>query len=113
MIRHWIRFQHLDTVRFGTIEGDKIRIFKGDMFDSPRRTDLAVNLDEVEVLTPCVPARCWRCGTIPRAWPEAGPGAPGRAAYLMKPSTSYLAPGGTIRKPLCEARWRSRASWRS
>ena len=57
MIRHWIRFQHLDTIRFGTLEGDKIRIFKGDMFDSPRRTDMAVNLNEVEVLTPSVPGK--------------------------------------------------------
>lgn len=105
MIRHWIRFQHLDTIRFGTIEGDKIRIFKGDMFDSPRRTDLALNLDEVEVLAPVVP------GKVLAMWnnfhalgQKLGLAAPSEPLYLMKPPTSYLAPGGTIRKPLCDGK---------
>ena len=105
MIRHGIRFQHLDTIRFGTLEGDKIRIFKGDMFDSPRRTDMAVNLNEVEVLTPSVP------GKVLAMWnnfhalgQKLGLAPPAEPLYLMKPSTSYLAPGGTIRKPLCEGK---------
>ena len=105
MIRHWIRFQHLDTVRFGTIEGDKIRIFKGDMFDSPQRTDLSVNLDEVEVLTPSVPGKVlamWN--NVHALGQKLGPEPPSEPLYLMKPPTSYLAPGGTIRKPRCEGK---------
>jgi 2-keto-4-pentenoate hydratase/2-oxohepta-3-ene-1,7-dioic acid hydratase in catechol pathway len=105
MIQRWIRFLHLDTVRFGTIEGDKIRVFKGDMFDSPSRTDIAINLADVTVLTPVVP------GKVLAMWnnfhalgQKLGLAPPPEPLYLMKPSTSYLAPGGTIRKPRVDAK---------
>jgi 2-keto-4-pentenoate hydratase/2-oxohepta-3-ene-1,7-dioic acid hydratase in catechol pathway len=105
MVRHWIRFQHLDTVRFGTIEGDKIRVFKGDIFDCPQRTDLVINRAEVDVLTPVVP------GKILAMWnnfhalgQKLGLAPPPEPLYLMKPGTSCLAPGGTIRKPRCEGK---------
>jgi 2-keto-4-pentenoate hydratase/2-oxohepta-3-ene-1,7-dioic acid hydratase in catechol pathway len=100
MIQHWLRFQHLDTIRFGTIEGDKIRVFKGDMFDHPQRTDIAIKLSEVTVLTPVVP------GKVLAMWnnfhalgKKLGLAPPAEPLYLMKPRTSYLAPGGTIRQP--------------
>ncbi|WP_296942569.1 fumarylacetoacetate hydrolase family protein [uncultured Massilia sp.] len=105
MIQRWIRFLHLDTVRFGTLEGDKIRVFKGDMFDGPSRTDIAINLAEVTVLTPVVP------GKVLAMWnnfhalgKKLGLAPPPEPLYLMKPPTSYLAPGGTIRKPRIDAK---------
>nr|WP_314544948.1 fumarylacetoacetate hydrolase family protein [uncultured Massilia sp.] len=105
MIQHWIRFLHLDTVRFGTLEGDKIRVFKGDMFDHPQRTDIAIRLADVTVLTPVVP------GKVLAMWnnfhalgQKLGLAPPPEPLYLMKPPTSYLAPGGTIRKPRTDAK---------
>lgn len=105
MIQRWIRFLHLDTVRFGTLEGDKIRVFKGDMFDSPSRTDIAINLADVTVLTPVVP------GKVLAMWnnfhalgKKLGLAPPPEPLYLMKPPTSFLAPGGTIRKPRTDAK---------
>ena len=105
MVQHWIRFLHLDTIRFGTLEGDKIRVFKGDMFDSPSRTDIAISLAEVTVLTPVVP------GKVLAMWnnfhalgKKLGLEPPPEPLYLMKPATSYLAPGGTIRKPRVDAK---------
>ncbi|MGJ9416446.1 fumarylacetoacetate hydrolase family protein [Massilia sp. CMS3.1] len=105
MIQHWIRFQHLDTVRFGTIEGDKIRIFKGDMFDSPRRTDHAIGLAEVKVLAPVVPGKVLAMWNNYHALGQKlGLAPPAEPLYLMKPPTSYLAPGGTIRRPPSEGK---------
>ncbi len=105
MVQHWIRFLHLDTVRFGTLEGEKIRVFKGDMFDSPSRTDIAINLADVTVLTPVVP------GKVLAMWnnfhalgQKLGLAPPPEPLYLMKPPTSFLAPGGTIRKPRVDAK---------
>jgi len=105
MVQHWIRFLHLDTVRFGTLEGDKIRVFKGDMFDSPSRTDIAINLADVTVMTPVVP------GKVLAMWnnfhalgQKLGLAPPPEPLYLMKPPTSFLAPGGTIRKPRVDAK---------
>lgn len=105
MIERWIRFQHLDTVRFGTLEGDKIRVYKGNMFDRPEATDIAIKLSEVTVLTPVVP------GKVLAMWnnfhalgKKLGLAPPPEPLYLMKPPTSFLAPGGTIRKPACEGK---------
>jgi 2-keto-4-pentenoate hydratase/2-oxohepta-3-ene-1,7-dioic acid hydratase in catechol pathway len=100
MIQHWIRFLHLDTVRFGTIEGDKIRVFKGDMFDNPQRTEIAIRLAEATVLTPVVPGKVLALWNNYHALGrKLGLAPPAEPLYLMKPATSCLAPGGTIRKP--------------
>ena len=105
MIERWIRFQHLDTIRFGTLEGEKIRVYKGDMFNRPEPTDIAIKLSEVKVLTPVVP------GKVLAMWnnfhalgKKLGLAPPAEPLYLMKPSTSFLAPGGTIRKPACDGK---------
>lgn len=105
MIQHWIRFQHLDTIRFGTLEGDKIRVFKGDMFDGPRRTDIAISLAEVTLLTPVVPGKVLALWNNFRALGQKlGLASPSEPLYLMKPPNTYLAPGGTIRKPALDAK---------
>ena len=56
MIKRWLRFQHFVTVRFGTVEADKIRIYQGDMFDAPEPTDYTLRLSDVTLLTPVVAA---------------------------------------------------------
>jgi 2-keto-4-pentenoate hydratase/2-oxohepta-3-ene-1,7-dioic acid hydratase in catechol pathway len=105
MVQHWIRFLHLDTVRFGTLEGDKIRVFKGDMFDSPSRTDIAIGLADVTLLTPVVPGKVLAMWNNYHALGQKlGLAPPAEPLYLMKPATSTLAPGGTIRKPRVDAK---------
>lgn len=103
MIRRWLRFHHLDTVRFGTLEGDKIRVYKGDMFDAPEPTSITMNLAEVKLLTPVVP------GKVLAMWNnfhalgrKLGLAPPPEPLYLLKAPNSYLNPGETIRKPLCD-----------
>jgi 2-keto-4-pentenoate hydratase/2-oxohepta-3-ene-1,7-dioic acid hydratase in catechol pathway len=93
MVAHWIRFQHLDTVRFGTVEGDKIRVFKGDMFDRPQATSIAISLADVTVLTPVVPGKVLAVADNFHALGGPPPDAP---PYVLKPPTAMLAPGGVI-----------------
>jgi 2-keto-4-pentenoate hydratase/2-oxohepta-3-ene-1,7-dioic acid hydratase in catechol pathway len=105
MILHWLRFQHLDTVRFGTLEGEKIRVFKGDMFDRPWRTDIAINLADVTLLTPVVPGKVLALWNNYHALGQKlGLAPPAEPLYLMKPPNAWLAPGGTIRKPRIDAK---------
>jgi 2-keto-4-pentenoate hydratase/2-oxohepta-3-ene-1,7-dioic acid hydratase in catechol pathway len=105
MIQHWIRFLHLDTVRFGTLEGDKIRVFKGDMFDSPRRTDIAIGLAETTPLIPVVPGKVLAMWNNYRALGQKlGLAPPNEPLYLLKPPNTYLAPGAAIRKPRVDAK---------
>lgn len=103
MIRRWLRFHHLDTVRFGTLEGEKIRVYKGDMFDAPEPTNITMTLSEVKLLTPVVP------GKVLAMWnnfhalgKKLGLAPPPEPLYLLKTPNSYLNPGETIRKPLCD-----------
>jgi 2-keto-4-pentenoate hydratase/2-oxohepta-3-ene-1,7-dioic acid hydratase in catechol pathway len=105
MIKRWIRFQHRDTIGFGTLEGDKIRVCEGDMFDRPECTDIAISLADVTVLTPVVP------GKVLAMWnnfhalgKKLGLAPPAEPLYLMKPPNSFLAPGAVIRKPACEGK---------
>jgi 2-keto-4-pentenoate hydratase/2-oxohepta-3-ene-1,7-dioic acid hydratase in catechol pathway len=105
MITRWLRFQHFDTVRFGTVEADKIRIYQGDMFNAPTPTDYTLRLGEVQLLTPSVP------GKVLAMWnnfhalgAKLGLSPPPEPLYLIKPANSFLASGGTIRQPLCEGK---------
>jgi hypothetical protein len=57
MIQRWLRFTHLDKTCFGTLEGNKIRIYEGDMLNDPQPTDRSTTLGEVKLLTPVVPGK--------------------------------------------------------
>ena len=105
MIQRWIRFQHKDTVGFGTLEGDKIRLYQGDMFNAPESTGESVRVDDVTVLAPLVP------GKILAMWnnfhalgKKLGIAPPAEPLYLVKTPNTLLAPGGKIRQPLCEGK---------
>lgn len=105
MIQRWLRFLHIDTIRFGTLEGEKIRVYKGDMFDAPEPTNITMKLAEVTVLTPVVP------GKVLAMWNnfhalgrKLGLEPPAEPLYLLKTPNSYLNPGETIRKPLTDAK---------
>jgi 2-keto-4-pentenoate hydratase/2-oxohepta-3-ene-1,7-dioic acid hydratase in catechol pathway len=100
MIQRWLRFHHLDTIRFGTIEGDKIRVYKGDMFDAPELTDITRQLAEVKLLMPVVP------GKVLAMWnnfhalgKKLALEPPAEPLYLLKTPNSYLDPNDTIRQP--------------
>jgi 2-keto-4-pentenoate hydratase/2-oxohepta-3-ene-1,7-dioic acid hydratase in catechol pathway len=105
MIRRWLRFHHQGATGFGTVEGGKIRVFEGDMFDRPEATSVSLHLAEVKVLMPVVP------GKVLAMWNnfhalgrKLGIGPPAEPLYLIKPPNSYLDPEATIRKPLCEGK---------
>lgn len=105
MIQRWLRFHHLDTIRFGTIEGEKIRVYKGDMFDDPVLTDITLQLAEVKLLMPVVP------GKVLAMWnnfhalgKKLGLEPPAEPLYLLKTPNSYLDPNETIRQPRCDGK---------
>lgn len=100
MINRWLRFRHIDVIRFGTLEGDKVRVYKGDMYDAPEPTSITFSLGEVEVLMPAVP------GKVIAMWNnfhalgrKLGLEPPAEPLYLIKSPNAYLDPGATIRRP--------------
>jgi 2-keto-4-pentenoate hydratase/2-oxohepta-3-ene-1,7-dioic acid hydratase in catechol pathway len=97
---HWVRFADGAQVRFGTLEGQRVRVCEGDMFEAPSPTDRVLPLDSVRLLTPVEPTKIIALWNNFRALGDklklADPAEP---LYLIKSPNSYLEPGGTIRKP--------------
>src|SRR5258706_8786369 len=105
MVQRWLRFHHHDTVGFGTLEGEKIRVFQGDMFGDPEPTHMTMLLNEVKVLMPAVPGKVLALWNNFRALGQTlGLDTPAEPLYLVKTPNSYLNPNETIRKPLCDGK---------
>jgi 2-keto-4-pentenoate hydratase/2-oxohepta-3-ene-1,7-dioic acid hydratase in catechol pathway len=96
----WVRFVEAGAVRFGTLEGDRVRLWHGDMFDYPERGDRTVALAGVRLLTPVQPSKVIALWNNFRALGDKlGLPVPAEPLYLVKTPNSYLEPGGTIRHP--------------
>ena len=97
---HWVRFADGAQVRFGTLEGQRVRVCEGDMFEAPSPTDRVLPLDSVRLLTPVEPTKIIALWNNLHALGEKLKLAhPAEPLYLIKSPNSYLEPGGTIRKP--------------
>jgi len=101
----WVRFNHDDTVGFGTLAGDAIQVFEGDLFDSPRPTGRTLALAEVKLLRPCEPGKVIALYNNFRPWlAKLGVAAPAEPLYFLKPPSAYLNPGETIPRPFADTR---------
>ncbi len=97
---HWIRFEHDDAIGFGTLSQDTITVHTGDMFQTPVATGDTLGVDDVTVLTPTVPGKLLALWNNSRAMAEKmNQAEPSEPLYIIKANGSYLATGGTIRKP--------------
>lgn len=97
---NWVRFEKDGATGFGVLEGDSIAVHDGDMFADTAATGETVALDAVTLLTPCVPGKFIALWNNSRSAAEKqGLDQPEYPLFFLKPSTTYLAPGGVIRKP--------------
>ena len=99
-MKTWVRFQQGDAVKFGTLEGDPISVYNGNMFDNPQPAGESVKLADVKLLTPCSPSKMillWNNFYALSA--KLGVAIPEEPLYLLKPSTAYIADGDVVRKP--------------
>lgn len=98
---HWIRFEHHNDTRFGTLQNDTITIHRGDMFTAAEPTSETVSLHEVKILTPTAASKMvalWNnfyalAAKFKLTIPE-------EPFYFIKSTGSFLAPGETIRRPV-------------
>ena len=56
-LRHWARFEAAGHTRFGTLEGDQITEYRGDMFGAPEATGQVFALNSVRLLHPMQPTK--------------------------------------------------------
>jgi 2-keto-4-pentenoate hydratase/2-oxohepta-3-ene-1,7-dioic acid hydratase in catechol pathway len=100
-VARWLRFEQGKRTGFGTVEDGRIAVHEGDMFAGPSATGETVALDAVTVMTPCVPGKMvalWNnFHALARKLDLAPPEEP---LYFLKATTSFLAAGQTIRRPV-------------
>lgn len=105
MSNHWVRFRDGNTIRFGTLEGERVRICEGDMFAGATPTDRTLPLAGVQLLTPVQPTKIIALWNNFHALGEKLKLAvPAEPLYLIKAPNSYLDPDGIIRKPAREGK---------
>lgn len=96
----WIRFDKGGNAGFGTLIGDAIAVFEGDMFGIATPTGETLTLAETSLLTPCVPSKIVALWNNSKSAAEKqGLEQPADPLFFLKGPNTYLAPGGTIRKP--------------
>ena len=97
---NWVRFETDGVTGIGTLEGDSIAVHDGDMFAESMATGETLAREAVALLTPCVPGKFIALWNNSRSAAEKqGLDQPEYPLFFLKPSTTYLAPGGVIRKP--------------
>ena len=96
----WIRFAADGETGFGTLDGDMITPYEGDLFGAHRPTGARIRRSAVRLLTPCTPSKMiglWN-NFHERAVLE-GLQAPEHPLYFLKPANSYAGDGDPIPRP--------------
>jgi 2-keto-4-pentenoate hydratase/2-oxohepta-3-ene-1,7-dioic acid hydratase in catechol pathway len=97
----WVRFKHQDQVRFGTLDGDRVHVHRGDIYAAPEATGQVVALGNVDLLTPTAPRKViglWN--NFHALAKKLNLPDPAEPLYFLKAPNACLAPNGVIRKPL-------------
>src|SRR5581483_3921464 len=95
--QRWLRYQRRGDVAFGTLDGDTIERFEGDMFDNPAATGEIVGLADVTLLPPTQPAKLiglWN--NFAALGQKLNLAVPPEPLYFLKSSNTYIASGETI-----------------
>lgn len=94
----WMRFVHKDRLGFGTLEGDSIAVYEGDLFSNPVPTGHRLARAEVTLAMPCDPSKMiclwnnFHAAAAKFNWKE-----PEEPLYFLKAQSAYQQ--GDIRIP--------------
>lgn len=88
----WLRFASKGRTGFGTLDGDTVAVYSGDMFGACAPSGEHVAAAEIEWLTPCVPGKMIGLWNNFRAAAEKnGNAIPPEPLYFIKGANSYCA----------------------
>ena len=103
--RQWMRFRHAGKTGFGTLAGNTVHEWRGDMFGECAPTGVIIGLAEVQWLTPTQPSKVIALWNNFKALGEKLQLAvPAEPLYLLKAPNSYQAHEAPIRKPACDGK---------
>ncbi|MDD3866764.1 MAG: fumarylacetoacetate hydrolase family protein [Eubacteriales bacterium] len=97
----YVRYMtHDKIIGYGILEEGQIRELSGSFFETSERTGISLQLDDVHLLTPCIPGKIFCIGlNYPDHIKELGLKTPERPAGFLKPSSSVIHPGEAIEIP--------------
>ncbi|PZW38947.1 2-keto-4-pentenoate hydratase/2-oxohepta-3-ene-1,7-dioic acid hydratase in catechol pathway [Humitalea rosea] len=96
----WVRFRHGEATGFGLLDGERIHVHAGDMFEAPRSTGEVVSLADARLLAPVVPGAfigLWN--NFFEAAAKQGNAIPTEPLWFLKSPRSFAGPGDPIRPP--------------
>ncbi|KNZ30697.1 MAG: 2-hydroxyhepta-2,4-diene-1,7-dioate isomerase [Methylibium sp. NZG] len=103
--QRWVRFRHDGAVGFGTLVGDTVQVFEGDLFNQPRATGATLRLADVKLLRPVEPSKVIALYNNFRPWlAKLKVERPAEPLYFLKAPNAWLDPGETIPRPTCDTR---------
>ena len=97
---YWVRFEYEGAVCIGTLEGEIIEEYKGELLGKTEKTGRKLKLKDVKLLAPVEPRNVlalWN-NFYERAAAEKGQ-IPKVPLYFMKPTNSVIGPGEKIMQP--------------
>lgn len=97
---HWLRYKYKGKPGFGTLAGELIHIYSGQLFDNPQPVAKTIELSQVEILPPCEPEKflaLWN-NFYSRAQKE-GWDIPPEPLYFTKVASCFNAHDKPIERP--------------
>ena len=97
---HWARFEETGHTRFGTLTGEQITEYRGDMFGTPEATGRVFALSGVRLLHPTQPTKVialWN--NFAALGAKLNWAVPQEPLYFLKSPNSYAHPGDVIQQP--------------
>jgi len=86
-----IRFQHCQSIDYGIIDGDTVRVLAGKPYPEPVFSDVSLPLDGIKLLAPCEPSKIIAMGLNYHSHArEMGLKTPNSPLTFLKPPTSLI-----------------------
>lgn len=96
----WVRVKVDGQTRFGTMADGLVHLHHGDMFGESRPSGVTLEAAQTVLLPPCQPSKMLALWNNFTALAEKlGQERPAHPLYLLKANSSFLGPGGAIRRP--------------
>jgi 2-keto-4-pentenoate hydratase/2-oxohepta-3-ene-1,7-dioic acid hydratase in catechol pathway len=95
-----VRYQDGTNIKWGVVEEKMVREMEGDPFEHFHLLPKAMKIDEVKLLSPCLPSKIVALGVNYRDHAEEMKmKLPEDPILFLKPTTSVIGPGGNIIYP--------------
>src|SRR5882724_922295 len=96
----WLRFSRAGESGFGSLEGERVAVHRGDLFSNPEATGESLSLADLVLETPCQPSKLialWN--NFHEAAKKFSLAIPRAPLYFLKSANSFCASGTTITPP--------------